>query len=433
MLIVVLVLSVQFTYLIPSMGEVVPLIIYPGLDGIAVVMPENTVFINPSCIVQANTTYTDVIRLRSEEGYTNILRIANLTLNPVQIYEFQISAFYSNETILLYHYRDGTIIQNNTLTLFSGTEAIMSISIMTTVTQLGAIDPITYEIAASYGARDRAVISVLSSKTEAYEGEIIDIAVTVKNEGTETDTFDVTAYYGCGGIPIGTETVADLAPYTSTTIVFKWNTTGVRPCVVVPYTIWAVAAGVPEEITLDNNLCIGGKVKIKMLGDITSDGIVDIFDLVTAAGAYGSVPGNPNWKWQADLNRDGIVDIFDIVIVALNYGRLEQIIEVIDHIVVKGGSVYHVVTESNSTVSDFAFNESEKEVSFNVKGLCGATGFCWVTTPYELLGPLPYTVLVDDIKISATYLPINITHVQVKFTYSFPPAIRKVQIIGPTT
>ena len=54
-------------------------------------------------------------------------------------------------------------------------------------------------------------------------------------------------------------------------------------------------------------------------GDITGDGIVDIWDLVDLADAYLSHPGDTNWNQCADLNCDGTIDIWDLVILADNY------------------------------------------------------------------------------------------------------------------
>lgn len=56
-------------------------------------------------------------------------------------------------------------------------------------------------------------------------------------------------------------------------------------------------------------------------GDVNHDTIVDIFDLVLVASAYGSTPEDPNWNPNADINGDSIVDIFDLVIVATHYGE----------------------------------------------------------------------------------------------------------------
>ena len=60
---------------------------------------------------------------------------------------------------------------------------------------------------------------------------------------------------------------------------------------------------------------------IRVLGDLNSDGIVDIFDVVTLAKAFDSAPGDSNWNQAADLNNDDIVDIFDVVLLAKNFGK----------------------------------------------------------------------------------------------------------------
>jgi len=57
-----------------------------------------------------------------------------------------------------------------------------------------------------------------------------------------------------------------------------------------------------------------------VLPDVNGDGLVDIFDLVAVASAFGSKPGDPNWNSKADVNGDGLVDIFDLVAVSMNYG-----------------------------------------------------------------------------------------------------------------
>ena len=69
--------------------------------------------------------------------------------------------------------------------------------------------------------------------------------------------------------------------------------------------------------TLQLNLTI----TVTLLGDLNGDGIVDIFDVVLIAIAFGSQPGDVNWDAIADLNNDGIVDIFDVVLLAQNFGK----------------------------------------------------------------------------------------------------------------
>jgi parallel beta-helix repeat protein len=47
--------------------------------------------------------------------------------------------------------------------------------------------------------------------------------------------------------------------------------------------------------------------------------IIDIFDLVQVASAYGTSSGDDDWSPVADANGDGIIDIFDLVLVAGKY------------------------------------------------------------------------------------------------------------------
>ena len=55
----------------------------------------------------------------------------------------------------------------------------------------------------------------------------------------------------------------------------------------------------------------------KLTGDINGDGIVNIFDLVIAAGSFGKTGAGI----MGDVNGDDAVNIFDLVIVAGNFGQ----------------------------------------------------------------------------------------------------------------
>lgn len=58
-------------------------------------------------------------------------------------------------------------------------------------------------------------------------------------------------------------------------------------------------------------------------GDLNSDGIVNIIDLVIVAKAYGCRPGDTNWNPIADVNGDEIINILDLIPIARNYGRTD--------------------------------------------------------------------------------------------------------------
>ena len=99
--------------------------------------------------------------------------------------------------------------------------------------------------------------------------------------------------------------------------------------------------------------------------------------------------------------------------------------------VVWDSEVFYVSVESNSTISNFYFNQSRKEIGFNVTGVDGTVGFCNVTIPKTLLQACPieqWIVLID------AHLPLyliakeNATHTMLYFTYSH--TTHQVQIFG---
>jgi len=165
--------------------------------------------------------------------------------------------------------------------------------------------------------RDVAVIEVVPFSNETYTDWILYVNVTVRNEGNLTETFDITLYYD--DTPIETLTVNDLEPNMEFTITFEWHTTGVAPC--QTYNISATAHPVTYETDLTDNIGYGGAVKVKMLGDINSDGVIDIRDVAEVGRAFASYTGHPRWNPQADLNLDGYVDIRDIALVGRNFGK----------------------------------------------------------------------------------------------------------------
>lgn len=162
--------------------------------------------------------------------------------------------------------------------------------------------------------RDVAINYVnVTSANLVYPGRVVTIEVDAMNRGNiTTETFNVTVYYDSNSTETKTVT---LDPWSATTVTFYWNTSGLTPC--NNFTIWAEASQVPYEVNLDNNIFQDGWVKIKMLGDINGDGIIDLYDITLACAAYGSHEGDPNWNPDADLTSPwGFIDIYDIVTLA---------------------------------------------------------------------------------------------------------------------
>jgi hypothetical protein len=76
-----------------------------------------------------------------------------------------------------------------------------------------------------------------------------------------------------------------------------------------------------------------------------------------------------------------------------------------------------IVSSSNSTIADFNFYQSLKQISFKVPGETGTSGYCNVTIPKNLLRGEPWRVKVNgtDWTFTATQ---NETHSFLYFTYA---------------
>lgn len=61
--------------------------------------------------------------------------------------------------------------------------------------------------------------------------------------------------------------------------------------------------------------------KLFVLGDVNSDGFVDVKDIHILGKAYGSAVGQPAYRPEADLTDDGAIDSDDLVIQKENYGH----------------------------------------------------------------------------------------------------------------
>lgn len=166
---------------------------------------------------------------------------------------------------------------------------------------------------------DPAVISVATSDNEVYQGEVVNITVVVRNEGTVTETFNVTAKYF--NRIIETKTVTNLTRLKTTTIMFNWDTQSVPTD--FEYAISAEATPVTGETDKADNTFIDGIVRVEtpLFGDINIDGIINADDLILLTQAYGSTSTSPNWNPDADLNKDGTVNIFDLNLLCRDYGK----------------------------------------------------------------------------------------------------------------
>jgi len=163
---------------------------------------------------------------------------------------------------------------------------------------------------------DIAVLEVEPSATSVYEGNTLNITVTVKNKGLNKESFNVTAF--CNNSVIEVQTIMNLTVGATTMLTFTWNTSGTTPS---NYTIKAEAYIVENEYNTTDNTFINGKVYVKILGDENGDGTVDDSDLAAVVNAYGSTLDAPNWNPDSDFNADNIISVLDLAILSKNYGE----------------------------------------------------------------------------------------------------------------
>ncbi|MEM3875062.1 MAG: PKD domain-containing protein [Candidatus Bathyarchaeia archaeon] len=171
--------------------------------------------------------------------------------------------------------------------------------------------------------RDVAVNSISLSRNWAFPGVTINIIVSVENCGEFNESFDVSIYYN--DTLIATQSVSELPVGAQLNISFTWDTSGLRSC--NSYIIKAEASYIQYEYNVTNNVLIDGTVKIRILGDLDGDGVVDGRDISIVSKAFGGYPGHPRWNPDADITGsqylipDGLVDAKDLALVCRNYGK----------------------------------------------------------------------------------------------------------------
>jgi hypothetical protein len=104
---------------------------------------------------------------------------------------------------------------------------------------------------------DIAVTSIKVSNSSVFVGETVQINVTVANEGTEVEAFDVSTYYN--SCLIETLPVSALEPARQVTLTFTWNTLFVNK----GYYQISASAPLPGDPTPLDNTLVDGVVQVK--------------------------------------------------------------------------------------------------------------------------------------------------------------------------
>ena len=87
---------------------------------------------------------------------------------------------------------------------------------------------------------------------------------------------------------------------------------------------------------------------------------------------------------------------------------------------------------SNSTVSGLTFNQPSKELTFNVNGTLGTSGFCNITIPANLMSE-PFSLFRDNVLLvnNVDYTQTsNGTHYTISINYNH--SSHTIRIIGST-
>ena len=164
---------------------------------------------------------------------------------------------------------------------------------------------------------DVAILEINLSSQAVYPNKTVNVSVIAGNVGDMPASFNVTLYFN--EVIVGIEHVDNLPPNGTVKLNFTISTVGLQPC--SRYPVKAVASRVQYEVNLANNE-LTTLLKIKMIGDVNGDGIIDIYDLTAACVSYDARVGDPKWNEEADVAPEwGIIDIFDIVTIAYQYNK----------------------------------------------------------------------------------------------------------------
>jgi hypothetical protein len=219
------------------------------------------------------------------------------------------------------------------------------------------------------GIHDVAITDLSASKTVAPQGLIVEVYVTVENQGSYAENFNVTAY--TNETSLGTTEVS-LASYSQTIVTFNWNTSGLT---LGNYTLSANATVVDGEDDTEDNVYTDGIITVMEASfDVA---VVNISVSKMIVGDECAVLINVTVENQADL-----ACTFNVTAYAdLNLATIgDEIIIGIQNVTLTGGNVTtitftwdtHGVAHGNYTVSAYATPlEAESDLEDNMCTGCG--------------------------------------------------------------
>lgn len=157
---------------------------------------------------------------------------------------------------------------------------------------------------------------------------LITASVTVENQGTTDESFNVTLYFGNATRYI--VDVANLQAGSRTNVTFEWSIFPVRILIFPPpwenptkimrkiVTMKAEASIVPGETDIADNVYVDGVIDaVWLVPDVNGDGNVNMRDLGAVARHFGRHLVDPEGPLAIyDFNSDGKIDMRDVAVSA---------------------------------------------------------------------------------------------------------------------
>lgn len=170
-------------------------------------------------------------------------------------------------------------------------------------------------ITSPLGIHDIAITDVKPNKTITSNVTYCNVSVTVTNEGSFTETFNVTLQVQSMPPPTNVSKilVSNLLSGETRTITFVWSTLGWSK---LTYTLIACADTVTGEVDTADNKFIDGNVQVTMLCDVNGDHTCDMADISLLIDWFMTSP--PKWEPNCDINDDLTIDMADISL-AIDY------------------------------------------------------------------------------------------------------------------
>ena len=172
-----------------------------------------------------------------------------------------------------------------------------------------------YPLIQPFNAHDVGITDYAVAKTVVGQGYLLRVKLKILNYGVNDESFLATA--NANASTVAMQAVA-LTKCSYIIIALTWNTSSYNHGY---YSINTYAWPVQGENDTANNNCTMGSVLVTVPGDINGDFTVDIYDAITLAGGFNTLPGNLHWNANADINGDNPVDIFDAIILAGHFNQ----------------------------------------------------------------------------------------------------------------